>query len=69
MTDGDQGGVKRKTRRHKTPQLINRPLTLDSCRGPVVITAEIRNGQQWVKVSYPADVPVSQPAITLDKST
>ena len=54
-------GTARKKRRHTPKQLIERPITIYACSGPVVVGAEIVAGVAMVQLSYPGGLTVEQP--------
>lgn len=51
----------RKRRRHSAQQLLNRPVTLDTCSGPVTIQTREDGAKIEVLIFHPGEVPVSQP--------
>lgn len=58
--DGKQERSGRRKRRcHKAHQLIARPVTFQSCDGPVIVAAVMRRGALVVEIEHPG-LPVSQ---------
>jgi hypothetical protein len=55
---------KRRKRRHSARQLIDRPITVPNCAGPIIIGAELVRGMPVVQISFPAVVSLEQPPAT-----
>jgi hypothetical protein len=56
--------AKRRKRRHSARQLIDRPITVPNCAGPIIIGAELVRGMPVVQISFPAVVSLEQPPAT-----
>lgn len=52
---------KPRTRHHRLKQLAARPVTFETCTGPVTIDAQLDGKQLVVRMVHPSDMPVQQP--------
>lgn len=60
MSKAAKDAKERRTRRHTPRQLHRRPVTFDTCAGPLTITAEPDGKQFVVRIEHPPETAVVQ---------